>query len=350
MPKRGALNPVYAIDDADLEANGGRWKLAGHTAIPVRGYTSLNVGSRQVKQGAAKVVWPISASDLKGAGGNFRLQQGRPLSVMDMLLPAGTTLGSRNLQEGPAIPVYPVSDDIRTFDPTWPAGYAGKVLTTESGNLIGYWIMDEASGAIAIDSSPEGNDGAYTGVTLGQPGIGDGRTCPLFDGANDFNNIYSAAFNADFDGDELTLAGWLRVNNVGVWTDGVQRYGIHLRNNAANRSYLAKSSVNNSWIWVHAGGGVNNNASVAGQTSTDWMHLALTVTDTGDEIRFYIDGSQIGATVNGVGTFVGNLNATLTAVGAVDIVPNNVWDGLLAHWTVWTTVLTPTQIANLAVV
>ncbi|MFV1969356.1 MAG: hypothetical protein ACC628_28375, partial [Pirellulaceae bacterium] len=60
--------------------------------------------------------------------------------------------------------------------------------------------MWEASGSISDDLSPQGNDGAYTGVTLGQPGIGDGRTCPLFDGANDYNNIYSAALNTDFDG------------------------------------------------------------------------------------------------------------------------------------------------------
>ena len=56
-----------------------------------------------------------------------------------------------------------------------------------------------------MDISGNGFDGAYTGVTLGQDGIGDGNTCPLFDGANDFLDFYSAGFSSAFNGDQDPL-------------------------------------------------------------------------------------------------------------------------------------------------
>src|SRR3972149_4677456 len=69
--------------------------------------------------------------------------------------------------------------------------YAEKVLATEPSNLLAYFICGEASGTV-MQEEKNNYDGAYTGVTLGQTGIGDGNTCPLFDGANDYGNLYTA--------------------------------------------------------------------------------------------------------------------------------------------------------------
>ena len=210
--------------------------------------------------------------------------------------------------------------------------------------------MGEAAGLVAIDSSPEGNDGAYTGVTLGQPGIGDGNTSPLFDGANDVNDVYSVPFNADFDGDEITIMIWIRAINIGVWADAANRYFIHLRADGNNRIYIRKSVAANTVSWVHAGSAVTNSANEVIVATTDWIVFALTITDTGDEIRFYQNGGQIGPVVNGIGAFVGALDPTLTVIGAFNNAPSLVWNGFLAHAAIWTTVLTPAEIADLAVV
>jgi len=70
--------------------------------------------------------------------------------------------------------------------------YIDKVLSIQPANLIGYWPMNDASGAVALDYSGQGNNGAYTGVSLANaPGPDGGNSCPLFDGTSDFNNIYS---------------------------------------------------------------------------------------------------------------------------------------------------------------
>ncbi len=50
--------------------------------------------------------------------------------------------------------------------------YFRKVL---SHRPIAYWPLWEASGSVAFDLAGNALHGAYTGVTLGQVGVGDGR-------------------------------------------------------------------------------------------------------------------------------------------------------------------------------
>ena len=59
--------------------------------------------------------------------------------------------------------------------------YFKRVLHTENDNLVGYWPLREASGSTAEDESGNGCDGTYNSPTLGQDGIGDGWTVPLFE-------------------------------------------------------------------------------------------------------------------------------------------------------------------------
>ena len=57
--------------------------------------------------------------------------------------------------------------------------YIDKVL---SYSPIAYWPVNEAGGNDMFDQSGNGYDGTYTGVTLGQTGIGDGETIGGFNG------------------------------------------------------------------------------------------------------------------------------------------------------------------------
>ena len=209
--------------------------------------------------------------------------------------------------------------------------YFRKILGLDRANLIGYWPMWEPSGGVAEDLSPEGNDGAYTGVTLGQPGIGDGRTCPLWDGTGDFNNYYSVDLNADLDPDEITMLIWFKVSGVGVWTDGVFRYIFRFRTDTDNRHWLAKSSVNNTLQWHHSAGGITNVINIGGHSETDWVHLAFTVSLSNNEAKYYEDGVQVGITETGIGTWVGDLASTFAIIGANNTAGANSFDGNIAH-------------------
>ncbi len=229
--------------------------------------------------------------------------------------------------------------------------YTQIVQQTAPANLLAYWPMAETSGSIALDASGNGRNGAYTGVTLGAGGIGDGQTSASFDGTTSFNNIYSTSLNAVFNGQELTLSVWARVSAAGAWTDATARRIFKLRVDGNNYVEMYKSNTNNLLeIDYLAGGTVKAVTSTLLGGVTAWFHMAVTITKSGDALKFYLNGAQIGATQTGLGTYVGVLGSTLCCVGAGGTTPVNVWSGLLAHAAVWNTPLSAAQIAVLATV
>lgn len=233
--------------------------------------------------------------------------------------------------------------------------YIQKVLRPNPGvgydpsSLILYHPMNESAGGVAIDYSPEGNDGAYAGVTLGQPGIGDGLTCPLFGGINDLNNIYSVALNADFNGAEGTLLTWGRVFNVGVWTDNVYRALAMLRVDGTNYVQLYKSGgAGNPLVGYYNAAGSNRFISIDIEPLTFYT-LGITWSAAADEVRVFYNGVQQGATLNGIGIWAGNLAATRTVIG--DNSTGNLWpwSGWLAHGLIYNAPQPPTSMAYLGI-
>jgi hypothetical protein len=92
--------------------------------------------------------------------------------------------------------------------------YATKVLSMRP---IAYWPLWEAGGAVANDLSGNGYHGAYTQATLGQMGIGDGRTGITLPGAGSWVDLWDAQLfpgnlilNAglDTEGTTTTLLDW----------------------------------------------------------------------------------------------------------------------------------------------
>lgn len=234
--------------------------------------------------------------------------------------------------------------------------YYKKVLAT---GPIAYWPQWEPSGGVSRCLVDSAQNGAYTGVTLGQPGIGDGRTSPFFDGANDFNNVFTPTFRDRF---ALTNHGapgavsegavmvWARVANAGVWTDAVNRRPLSLVVvNGVNDVYFQKRAGANQFLFVYTAGGVTHFLTIALNTIL-WFNAMITWSASADEVRFYLDGVQQGVTLNGLGVWAGNLAATRTIIGAQVTMPAEVFHGYLAHGAVWDRALSPAEIAQLAVV
>lgn len=229
-------------------------------------------------------------------------------------------------------------------------GYVSKVLGIENADLISYWVQNEASGTNADNAEgTAARDGTYTGVTLGQPGIGDGLTAPLYDGANDYLDVYSASLNSVFDGDEGTVAAWIRVSGAGVWTDGAARIIFQILANGTNYLFLRKDTANNTLRWVQRA--TNEKTRIKGSVSdTDWFHVALTWSAAADEVKAYYGGVQEGATLTGLGTWSGAISSTQSLIGAANKTPVNVWDGYLAHVPFWKKALSSADILSLATV
>ena len=102
--------------------------------------------------------------------------------------------------------------------PVWiergPQGltYARKVLAIDRDNLIAYWRLSEASGSVAdnLEGTAARDAGYDADVTLGQPGIGDGRTSVLFDlSADEFVDCFTTSFRDAWDGAEGSMIAWV---------------------------------------------------------------------------------------------------------------------------------------------
>jgi len=236
---------------------------------------------------------------------------------------------------------------ITELDGKFGLGYSQKVLATQSANLIAYWPLWEAAGGVA--DNYEGTverDGAYSGVTLGQTGIGDGKVCPLFDGT-DYTNIYSASLNAAFDGDEGTVLVWCKVVNSDAWSDGDNFRAIHIYVDGDNSIYIGKRGNTNNFQFFYEAGGVSEIREISTGT-TEWIVAVMTWSKSADEVKFYFNGPQNGATATGLGVWAGNLSSIFTCIGAQRTNGDYVWKGNIAHCAIWDTPLTATDIAALS--
>lgn len=215
---------------------------------------------------------------------------------------------------------------------------------------IGYWPMVENSGTISLDESGSRRDGVYTAVTLGQTGIGDGRTAASFNGTTSFNDIYTAGLAGAFNGNEGTLHMWIKASAVGIWTDAVARSLAYLQVNTNNRVSFDRLTSNNNVRVRHVGGATSKTVTIAAGPSTGWISLGMTWSDTADQMIAYLNGVQSGATQTALGTFVGSLVSTTTILGTENTTPVTLWSGFLAHAAVWATPLSAAQMLTLATV
>jgi len=225
--------------------------------------------------------------------------------------------------------------------------YTSKAAALAGASLLAYWPCGESSGTAMLDASGSGRNGTYTGVVLGQPGIGDGRTCPLYDGINDFADAYSASLGGVFSGDEGTLCGFFKTS---AWADATNRYMAHI-GGATNRLYILKVSTTNQiqFAWL----GSTTEQVLLTISATGWGHVALTWSKAADQVKAYAAilpaaSAQVGATQTGLGTWSSVLTAAQTQIGGR--ASGNLFSGYLAHWMLCNQALSAATIAQLAVV
>lgn len=208
--------------------------------------------------------------------------------------------------------------------------YAAKLQNIFGSSIVSYLPLWDASGSVATDIGGRGLNGAYTAVTLGQTGIGDGRTAASFDGSTSFVNWYSAGLASAFNASEGTLMVWGKVSAAGVWSDTTVRYLSFFRVDGNNQVGLNKSATANRLTAVYAAGGTANLINIT-TSPTAFFHFGITWSKAADQVIVYLNGAQQGATLTGLGTWVGALPSTGVTVGSQQTTPSNVWSGTLAH-------------------
>jgi len=227
--------------------------------------------------------------------------------------------------------------------------YYKKILREQSSDLIALWRLNELSGTVCGDLSVEGNNGTYSGVSLGDGFGPDRHICPKFDGSASYLDVYAAAFNTDWSEAAGTVAGWAKVASASVWADSTLRRVITLRADGNNYVSIEKSATANRLDFYHVAGATSDSVtdSTTIGASVDWFHVALTWSVAADAIFAYINGAQAG-TATGLGTWSGALASATTVIGSSSTTAANVWSGWLSNIAVWKVALSAAEIARLA--
>lgn len=205
--------------------------------------------------------------------------------------------------------------------------YERKVKNLFGSALLAYWPLWENSGSTAHDISGNDRDGSYSGVALGEQGIGDGHTCPFFDGASGYCNVYSTDLRDAFNGSEGTAMIWAKPG-VGALTDGAAHDFVRLQVDTANRVCIQKTATHNNFALWWEGADALEIVSLTVSTYV-WHHFAITWSKSADQVKVYVDGAQSGSTQTGLNTWTGNL--ALAILGASSSAPAFPWNGWLAH-------------------
>lgn len=206
---------------------------------------------------------------------------------------------------------------------------AATIQATERDDLVAYWPLDDDAGASAArDLSPaRGMDGVVSGATLGQPGVGDGRTCSLLDGSNDLLNVFGLRLQAAFPKTKGALGLWVWPSGAGVWTDAANRRLASFQIDANNLVEIRRGG-DNEIVYEHKGGGTSKTVTAGSQSFVRPALLGIDW-DTSGNVRAILNGEQTGSTQTSGGTLTGNLASAV--LGAQNTTPDNVWDGYVAH-------------------
>jgi hypothetical protein len=151
-------------------------------------------------------------------------------------------------------------------------------------NLVGWWKLDETSGTTAADSSGNGYDGTLMNGGTWVAGQLDGAL--QLDGDDDYVELDIGSLIPTLQ--ECTFTIWVNWNGGDNW----QRF-IDIGTSQANYIYFVPSDGAGLRIAL-AVSGVWEEFTADEPLPTDgWHHVALTVSDSEEEMHLYLDGEPI---------------------------------------------------------
>ncbi|MEE9412742.1 MAG: LamG-like jellyroll fold domain-containing protein, partial [Methylococcales bacterium] len=211
--------------------------------------------------------------------------------------------------------------------------------TTGSGDLLGYWMLDDGSGTVASDSSGNGNNG-----TLTNGPIWNGSEL-VFDGENDYVNLGTL----DVSGSEMTLTGWVQANQLENCSGFDCRIISKATGTATDDHYWMVGTTQVSGVTrlrfrLKANGSTKTLVASSGDlTNGDQFHFAAVY--DGSTMRLYKDGVEVGsvAKTGGIDT---NNSVEAWIGGNPTIATDRPWEGSIANIRVYQKALSTGEIST----
>jgi hypothetical protein len=211
-----------------------------------------------------------------------------------------------------------ITDKVSTFRIPDPSQGGCKFLPSP--------ILSDGFGATppdAIDSGDGGHDGTYNDVALRgeeMAFLGD----PVDGGAGPYVQLPSASLDTPFDYGEHALI--IRAQ-ADFWSasKGTTHRLFDIGKDVSNYTYFR--TYGQQFYWYSRGGGVQQGVNESHLAYSGVLTFGVTRSESADEMKAYKDGSQVGTTQSGLGTFVGPLADGWCTVGAVVTGAAEAWGG-----------------------
>ena len=172
------------------------------------------------------------------------------------------------------------------------------LLVTPGLDIVGYLAFDEGAGLIAYDASVNGYNGILSGGMNDASWVaGRQGTALMFDGIDDhvdLGDVLDFATPADF-----SLVAW--INPTTIDTSDQRTFMSKWGGATSDRAFRFEIEKDKTITVLLDGASANINSSTVLATDT-WYHVVLTVSQSADEVRLYVNGVQEDANLSWNGT------------------------------------------------
>jgi len=215
----------------------------------------------------------------------------------------------------------------------------------QSGNIQGYWKLNEESGERA-DSGPNGNDLTDNNTVLYNSDFLAGTKCADFEASN---SEYLSITDGDQTGlditGEISIACWIKRERDGLFYDTL----IAKTDDSANYSYYVRTRYDWDKIQFYLspdGGGGSGVAAFSNMeiNAGTWHHICCTLNQTTDLMQVYVDGTADGSSASYTGNIYNSTSSFAIGAGFISGSPHQFFDGEIAEAVVWNTCLTPAEV------
>jgi hypothetical protein len=227
-----------------------------------------------------------------------------------------------------------------------------KTLAGSESGLVGYWKLDESSGTTATDSKG-GNDGTLNNMEdsdwITSGAFTGPRNALSFDGSDDDVSVTDPSA-LQITGD-LTIEAWVYADAIrsDEWQNVIVRCdGDGSEEEVDNYVYalLLQDNATIKTLWEYGSGSNEYNTSTSSNpsvTTGSWFHVAMARDVSDNELRIYINGSQLGSTISYTNDPSGGSNGNFH-IGGNEFGDN--FDGMIDEVRIWNDVRTQTEIQD----
>lgn len=223
-------------------------------------------------------------------------------------------------------------DDVRIYPHALDETAVTELAIRTARGPIAHWMLNETTGVTAVDTAGHHDAELINGPSWASAKIDGGLR---YDGSNDHVTVpHHSYLSLD---DAFTITAW--VNNESPSISGSYRI-ISKESSGSNDNYWL--SLQGGRLFLGIGGGFFG--PVGNFDPNKWYHLAATFDDANDNVRIYIDGSEV---LNQTTSVKLTANAEPLMIGA-NWQSTKYWHGLLDDIRIYDTALTDAAIAAIA--